>query len=343
MGTPFTHTTWQVKPGREDEFVSAGASGPSGATGRGSALAHGCCATSRARGRSSASARGRRSPRFARWRGEPGLPRAGRAAAGARRALRAADAGAGRRDLSLRDRYARRGGGRHCAVGGDPRRRGARLRRQRAGARGAHGSVPGRPLPEGARRARGAGRPRALRAPGGGLGGGARGEHVAVVTGTASGKSLAFNLPGARRARARAEEARALPLPDEGARPGPAPLADRAEGAARPAGDLRRRHRGRAPVADPQVVEPRAHRTRTCSTSASCPTTTAGATCSRTSPTSSSTRRTSTAACSARTSATSSAASAGSRGSTAPSRSSCSPRRRSRTPPGSRAPCSAST
>lgn len=23
MGTPFTHTTWQVKPGHEDEFVTA--------------------------------------------------------------------------------------------------------------------------------------------------------------------------------------------------------------------------------------------------------------------------------------------------------------------------------
>ena len=48
-----------------------------------------------------------------------------------------------------------------------------------------------------------------------------RGEHVIVTTGTASGKTLAFNLPVARRARARAEAARALPLPDEGARPGP--------------------------------------------------------------------------------------------------------------------------
>ncbi len=64
--------------------------------------------------------------------------------------------------------------------------------------------------------------------------------------------------PGARRARGRAEEARDLPLPDEGARPGPAPLAHRPEGAARQAGDLRRRHGGRAALADPQVVEPRA-------------------------------------------------------------------------------------
>ena len=48
----------------------------------------------------------------------------------------------------------------------------------------------------------------------------------------------------------------------------------------------------------------RSSRTPTCSTSASCRTTTAGATCSTTSASSSSTRRTSTAACSARTSRT---------------------------------------
>ena len=61
--------------------------------------------------------------------------------------------------------------------------------------------------------------------------------------------------PRPRRARRGAEAARALPLPDEGARAGPGALADRAGRPAREAGDLRRRHRARAPLADPQVGE----------------------------------------------------------------------------------------
>ena len=60
---------------------------------------------------------------------------------------------------------------------------------------------------------------------------------------------------GARLARAHAEEPRALPLPDEGARAGPVPHAERAPRAAPAAGDLRRRHADRAALADPQVVE----------------------------------------------------------------------------------------
>ena len=92
----------------------------------------------------------------------------------------------------------------------------------------------------------------------------------------------------------------------------------------------------RAPLADPQVVEPRSSRTRTCSTSASCRTTTAGGTCSPTSRyvvvdeahvyrgvfgshVGNVLRRLRRLAAS-----------------TAPSRSSCSPRRRSRTPASSR-------
>ena len=62
--------------------------------------------------------------------------------------------------------------------------------------------------------------------------------------------------PRPRRARRGAQAPRALPLPDEGARAGPGAGARRAQGQARPRGDLRRRHRERAPLADPQVVEP---------------------------------------------------------------------------------------
>ena len=49
------------------------------------------------------------------------------------------------------------------------------------------------------------------------------GHHVLVTTGTASGKTLAFNLPVLAALAQRAETARALPLPDEGSRPGPVP------------------------------------------------------------------------------------------------------------------------
>ena len=69
------------------------------------------------------------------------------------------------------------------------------------------------------------------------------------------------------------------------------------------AGDLRRRHRGRAPLADPQVGERHPHQPGHAPRRRPARTTTAGATCSPTSATSSSTRRTSTAASSARTSA----------------------------------------
>ena len=71
--------------------------------------------------------------------------------------------------------------------------------------------------------------------------------------------------------------------------------------------------------------------TRTCSTSASCPTTRAGATSSPTSAGSSSTRPTPTAASSAPTSPTCCGGCGGWRAPTAPSRASCSPRRRSPT------------
>ena len=83
-----------------------------------------------------------------------------------------------------------------------------------------------------------------------------RGEHIAITTGTASGQEPRVQPARPRRAHRAAEAARALPLPDEGARAGPGPRARRAERQAHPRGDLRRRHRERAPLADPQVVEP---------------------------------------------------------------------------------------
>ena len=51
---------------------------------------------------------------------------------------------------------------------------------------------------------------------------------VIVTSGTASGKSLSFNLPVLDVDRARPEDARPLPLPDQGARPGPGAKAVRA-------------------------------------------------------------------------------------------------------------------
>ena len=109
-------------------------------------------------------------------------------------------------------------------------------------------------------------------------------SSVVVTTGTASGKSLAFNLPVLDAIAARPARPRALPLPDEGARPGPGPHAGRAArcpGSA-PAiydGDTPTRAAPRTSAAARTSSSP----TPTCSTSACCPTTTAGATSSPTS------------------------------------------------------------
>ena len=81
-----------------------------------------------------------------------------------------------------------------------------------------------------------------------------RGEHVVVAIGTASGKTLAFNLPVLdARARRGAEAASALPLSDEGPRAGSGPLPRRARRRPGEASDLRRRHRARPPLANPEV------------------------------------------------------------------------------------------
>ena len=62
---------------------------------------------------------------------------------------------------------------------------------------------------------------------------------------------------GAGRPRARPEKPCALPLPDEGARPGSVPRPRHLPRAAAAAGDLRRRHPDRAAATDPQLVQPR--------------------------------------------------------------------------------------
>ena len=156
------------------------------------------------------------------------------------------------------------------------------------------------------------------------------GGNLIVTTGTASGKTLAFNLPvldtlaGDRHARAlylyptkalAQDQARSLgELGLTGAR---AAIYD---------GDTPTSGAGRSAAGRTSCS-----RTRTCSTSASSQDTICGATSSTTSASSSWTRRTSTAASSARTSRMSCAGCAGSRASTAPSRSSSSRPPRSRT------------
>ena len=73
------------------------------------------------------------------------------------------------------------------------------------------------------------------------------------------GKVALVQPSGARRPGARRARPRALPLPDEGPRPGPGEKAPRA-GARRSAPcHLRRRHAARRPARDPAQVEPRPH------------------------------------------------------------------------------------
>ena len=73
-----------------------------------------------------------------------------------------------------------------------------------------------------------------------------------VTTGTASGKSMCFNLPTLHHLLQHADGARALPVPDEGAGAGPGARAARVRAAqADPPGDLRRRHAARGAAGDP--------------------------------------------------------------------------------------------
>ena len=153
------------------------------------------------------------------------------------------------------------------------------------------------------------------------------GRHVVVATGTASGKSLAYQLPALTRLAEDPRRLRPLPRADQG--PGPRPA---------------RRRWPRSPTPRcgrrPTTATPRARSgtgcagthggsspTRTCCTAGSCPPTRGGRARCAGSPTWSSTSATPTAACSARTSATCCAGCAGSAAATGPTRCSCSPRR----------------
>ena len=155
--------------------------------------------------------------------------------------------------------------------------------------------------------------------------------HTIVTTGTASGKSLAFNLP-VLDTLARDPRARALYLyPTKALAQDQARKLHELRGAVPAPRDLRRRHAARGAPRDPPALEPDPHEPGHAARRASCRTTARGATCWPTSPGSWSTRRTSTAACSARTWRTCCAGCGGSRAPTAPSRASCSRARRSPT------------
>ena len=151
-----------------------------------------------------------------------------------------------------------------------------------------------------------------------------------VTTGTASGKSLCFQLPTLDVLAAR-QGARAVPVPIEGARPGSSARAARVRRWTACA--WRSTTATRRASSAPRCAGARTScsRTPTCCTSGSCPTTAPGGASSRASRSSSSTRRTSTAACSAPTSPTCCAGCGGWPTPTAPSRASCSPARRSPT------------
>ena len=137
-----------------------------------------------------------------------------------------------------------------------------------------------------------------------GLRAAARTRTWSITSGTASGKSLAFNLPvldgiAARRrsaARSTSTRPRRWPRTRRGSSPSwPAEPARR---------DLRRRHAAGGAPGDPPALQPRAHQPRHAPRRDPAPPPAAGATSSPTSAGSSSTRRTPIAASSARTSPT---------------------------------------
>ena len=139
-------------------------------------------------------------------------------------------------------------------------------------------------------------------------------------------RRLCYDAPGPPGAGRRPVRPRPLPLPDQGARPGPGRRASRAR-RRRPARrssavDLRRRHAGADPLDDPRRPARSWSRTRTCSTRRSSPTTRSGSSSSSSSRSSWSTSCTRTAASSAATSPTSCAASCASAPTTARTRSS---------------------
>ena len=93
---------------------------------------------------------------------------------------------------------------------------------------------------------------RPLRPPGGGVGGGRPWRERPRHDGHRVRQVARLQPARARCDRARANRPRALPLPDEGADPGPGAGHRALPPARRAAGDLRRRHRARAASADPE-------------------------------------------------------------------------------------------
>ena len=186
----------------------------------------------------------------------------------------------------------------------------------------------------------GPGRRVSVRPSGRGLGGGGAGRAPDRHDRHGVREDARLQPAGARRARPGAEAAGSLPLPDQGPGAGSGAGAHLVPRPGAAAGDLRRRHRHRPPLADPQVGERDPHQPGHAPRRRPAAPRPLGRR-ARTSATSSSTRRTSTAGSSARTSATSCGGCGGSPASTAPSRSSSSPRRRSRTRASSPARCSA--
>ena len=156
----------------------------------------------------------------------------------------------------------------------------------------------------------------------------AKGDHCVVVTPTASGKTLCYNLPVLQALVQRARGARALPVPDQGARPGPARRAGAARaGAARHADvHLRRRHAAGRAARGAGAGQPRADQPRHAALGDPAAPHQVGRASSRTSATSSSTSCTPTAASSAATSPTCCGGSSASAGTTARRRSSSWPR-----------------
>ena len=142
-------------------------------------------------------------------------------------------------------------------LGGHPRGRGDRVLGCRALARAEARAAAGRPRPTRRIRARRERRHRALPPPGRDLGGGAARRERRRHDRHGVGQVARVQPARPRRDRARAEDTRALPLPDEGALAGSGALARRAPAEGAPSRDLRRRHAERAALADPQVVEPR--------------------------------------------------------------------------------------
>ena len=152
-----------------------------------------------------------------------------------------------------------------------------------------------------------------------------------TTTGTASGKSLGFQLPTLELL-SRDSRARALFLyPVQGAGAGPGALAARVRAAAHAGGDLRRRHAARAARRPAPEGQRRADQPGHAARRDPAQPPGVGRTSSATSRSSWSTRRTSTAGSSARTWPTCCGGCGGSASCTGPRRASCWPRRRSPT------------